>query len=222
MIVLFWLRKAPSAAKTYVANRVAETSQLTKLSTWRHVPTKDNPADMASRGVSADNIVNATLWWEGPTWIAQSAHEWPKSEFHLTEEHKAAIASESSPPIVLLARRPEPFLENGKGDLLPQSSSAHRLIRVTAWIIRFVSNIKKNATRAHGPLTAEEYVTAEVYSIRDEQKEHFAEEVSCLTEGAEVAIPKKSKLYGLNPFIEEGVLRARGRLERANLARDSI
>lgn len=222
MIVLYWLHKSPGTAKMYVANRIAETSELTRSCTWRHVPTKDNPADMASRGITASAIIDAKLWWEGPVWMSQSIDKWPKNELQLSEEHKASIASESSPPVVLLAHRPQPFLENENGDLLPQASSAHRLIRITAWVIRFANNAKKNAIRSSGPLTAEEYLTAESHWIRHEQRQHLTEEMDCPVEGGKMFIPKKSKLFGLNPFIQDGILRGKGRLEKSNLPYDSI
>ena len=40
---------------------------------WRHVPTAENPADLGSRGGS---VKKNYLWWNGPTWLANS-DEWP-------------------------------------------------------------------------------------------------------------------------------------------------
>ena len=52
-IVLAWLKNSPSKYKTFVANRVATVASLLPTSAWKHVPTLDNPADCASRGMSA-------------------------------------------------------------------------------------------------------------------------------------------------------------------------
>ena len=52
-IVLCWLRSHPSKFKPFVANRVSSTTRVLPPSAWHHVPTKENPADCASRGMSA-------------------------------------------------------------------------------------------------------------------------------------------------------------------------
>lgn len=50
-IALCWISGMPSRWKTFVANRVTEVQRLTNIKIWRHVPTKCNPADLASRGI---------------------------------------------------------------------------------------------------------------------------------------------------------------------------
>lgn len=40
----------PHKLKTFVSNRVAEIQEITQTHEWRHVPTQDNPADLASQG----------------------------------------------------------------------------------------------------------------------------------------------------------------------------
>ena len=52
-IVLCWLRSHPSRFKTFVANRISSATRVLPPSAWFHVPTEDNPADCASRGMSA-------------------------------------------------------------------------------------------------------------------------------------------------------------------------
>ncbi|XP_047020044.1 uncharacterized protein LOC124630274 isoform X2 [Helicoverpa zea] len=49
-IVLGWLRMSPNKLKTFVQNRTVEIHELTQDVQWRHVRTKENPADLASRG----------------------------------------------------------------------------------------------------------------------------------------------------------------------------
>ena len=53
-IVLAWLKRPPCTWSTFVANRVARILRKAEAATWRHVASEDNPADLASRGVTAE------------------------------------------------------------------------------------------------------------------------------------------------------------------------
>lgn len=60
-IVLTWIRAHPSRWKTFVANRVSAIQTQLPDAEWRHVPTSDNPADCASRGLLGDELLHHTL-----------------------------------------------------------------------------------------------------------------------------------------------------------------
>ena len=51
-VCLYWINSLPKAFKAYVANRASEIRRNTDASQWRHVPTADNPADVATRQIS--------------------------------------------------------------------------------------------------------------------------------------------------------------------------
>ena len=40
--------------------------------------TKENPADIASRGCTVQQIADNELWWKGPDWLQSPFSEWPK------------------------------------------------------------------------------------------------------------------------------------------------
>ncbi|GFT85110.1 integrase catalytic domain-containing protein [Trichonephila clavipes] len=69
MIVLTWLRKEPMDLKTFVQNRVAKIQELYNQ-LWRHVPSDQNPADLVSRGVDPDKLLQQNLWFNGPTFLS--------------------------------------------------------------------------------------------------------------------------------------------------------
>ena len=50
----------------FVANKVQEIRQHTEPHQWRYIESESNPADLASRGASARELINSTLWWHGP------------------------------------------------------------------------------------------------------------------------------------------------------------
>lgn len=71
-VVLAWLRCHPSRWKPFVANRVAAIQNKMPPERWRYVPTGDNPADLATRGVTPSELADLRLWWRGPRWLEDS------------------------------------------------------------------------------------------------------------------------------------------------------
>ncbi|GFY13197.1 uncharacterized protein TNCV_364441 [Trichonephila clavipes] len=70
IIVLAWLRKEPMDLKTFVQNRVAKIQELYPNQLWRHVPSDQNPADLVSRGVDPEKLLQQNLWFNGPTFLS--------------------------------------------------------------------------------------------------------------------------------------------------------
>lgn len=76
-VVLGWLRHPPGELKTFVGNRVEKIQKLTDVRHWRYARGDGNPADMLSRGVSAQELIASGLWWKGPPWLIKPLEEWP-------------------------------------------------------------------------------------------------------------------------------------------------
>ncbi|GFX27788.1 integrase catalytic domain-containing protein [Trichonephila clavipes] len=79
-IVLSWLSGHPRKWKTFVANRTSEIMEVLPTKHWRHVPSKENPADIASRGIDPKCLPDCKLWWQGPPWLRLETSSWPKAE----------------------------------------------------------------------------------------------------------------------------------------------
>lgn len=102
-ITLAWIKQSPHQLKTFVANRVAEIQTSTSGCSWRHVRSNDNPADIASRGVDAAELINNNLWWLGPPWLVFDPIGWPGSqatEIELTDTDKHEIEAEKKAPLI--------------------------------------------------------------------------------------------------------------------------
>ena len=65
--VLHWIT-SKKPLTTLAQNRVKEITE-TKDMSFRYVVTSQNPADLATRGISARDLDKCELWWHGPKWL---------------------------------------------------------------------------------------------------------------------------------------------------------
>jgi len=139
MIVLGWLRQHPSTWKTYVTNHVSEIQTSLPSVSWNHVPSKDNPADCASRGLSAMALTAHELWWNGSSWLRNDSANWPKHnpatsmDIAITKK----ISAEARQVTVLYVDCINEW------DLPHRYSRWTRLVRITAYVFRFVANLRR-------------------------------------------------------------------------------
>ena len=59
MIALGWLRGRPERWNVFVSHRVSQIQELTCAENWRHCRSEDNPADLLTRGVFAEQLVTS-------------------------------------------------------------------------------------------------------------------------------------------------------------------
>lgn len=211
-IVLGWLKTAPNMLKTFVSSRVSEIQDLTEKCEWRHVSTKNNPADVLSRGVFPKQILSLDFWWEGPSFLRESEESWPMSIVKLenlpeVRSHKKVFS--------LVSTEFDSFL-------FDKLSSFSKLVRVIAWAWRFCQNCRfkiKKEKCLRGSLSTRELRESEILLIKLSQQVSFPEEYRCLESGKQ--LKAKSSLLSLNPFLDkEGVLRVGGRLRKSNFNLD--
>ena len=132
LITLQWIRGHPSRWKTFVANRVSEIQDLCPPVHWRYVPSKDNPADCASRGLNADELCNFKLWWNGPSWLQQGTSSPPQPRM----DHNAqkTVDEEQRKNVCMISRPATDTLS----ELFPFSSLT-KIKRVAALVFRFIN-----------------------------------------------------------------------------------
>lgn len=51
-----------------------------------YVKTYENPADIVSRVCSLSQIIDSSLWRNGPEWLQAEKSEWPKTNWNLTKD----------------------------------------------------------------------------------------------------------------------------------------
>ncbi|XP_067040969.1 uncharacterized protein [Acropora muricata] len=220
--VLWWLRNASRRFKPFVANRVAEIQSLTSSNQWRYVSTENNPADLATRGVIASGLACSEIWWQGPKFLKKPESEWPENliqasssshkEFRSRGRFSKAETNKGQESTLIAAT----INESRDWRLNPQRfSSWTRLLRVHAWVSRFLDNccLSKDQ-RITGELTTDEIRNAENQIIAQAQQQAFPDEYRMLAQGKN--LPHSSKLLQLRPVLDEDELvRCNGRLRYA-------
>lgn len=76
-VALTWIKSPASRWKPFVANRASQIQSLTDVSIWNYVPGDCNPADLATRDLSPQQLRESTLWKNGPDWLAEDSSFWP-------------------------------------------------------------------------------------------------------------------------------------------------
>ncbi|XP_054724195.1 uncharacterized protein LOC129234242 [Uloborus diversus] len=206
-ICLCWIRGSFREWKQFVANRICLIQDLTSPSMWKFCPGLMNPADKLTRGESLSLLKNDSVWWRGPKWLASPSDEWPLQKQYCSND--AAKVELLKVSVNTVVSSYSPVLK------VNDFSNFKKLLRVTAWVLRFISKSRKLSIEK-GPLSAIELQEAEAMWIKTVQWEVFREEIQRLQKNQQIS--KSSKIYSLSPYLDEtGVLRVRGRLKEAPL-----
>ncbi|XP_066598839.1 uncharacterized protein [Prorops nasuta] len=93
-VALAWIAKQPVHWKTFVANRVSYIQTHLPEASWHHVTNKLNPAELCSRGASAQQLSEDSLWWHGPAFLREPIVN-PVQVFETMEEsRKVALTAQ--------------------------------------------------------------------------------------------------------------------------------
>ena len=135
--VLYWIRGCSRKFKPFVANRVGEIQSLTDPEQWRHVPTKQNPADLLTRGLSVSTLIDEESWWKGPAFLMQEETGWPEKKIGIKKEADIEVRKQYQEH-----SQERSFLSTMTEDRLDPTrySSWTRLTRVSATVNCFLEN----------------------------------------------------------------------------------
>ena len=208
MNVLYWIRNRSRQFKTFVANRVGEIQDSTNPNQWRYVPSKTNPADIASRGTTVKDLSSNKMWWEGPSFIMQGEEQWPQTKLQEPKEREEKRKTK----IVEICNLTNTE-SNDESHLNPvRYSNWVRLVRVQTYVQRFINNCRvPPEERKTGELTVNEMKDEETKIVKKAQQEAFGEEIKMLRRKNQ--LPKNNSLNNVNPVLDDdGLLRSCGRL----------
>ncbi|GFU93784.1 integrase catalytic domain-containing protein [Trichonephila clavipes] len=206
-IALAWIKTEPHKLKTFVSNRVAEIQALSKDYHWKHVSSKNNPADLISRGCNVDELLKNEMCFSGPDLQTDQYEDnqlFPYPFYR--DELKCAVTLSMTE-----------CSSNFYDELFNVTNNFIKLIRIFSFIFRFINNIKaKESCNKEKYLTVVEIKRSTEFLAKIAQLSEFKGEIDALKKGKGVS--KTSKLRALDPFLDENsLLRVGGRLSNADL-----
>ena len=204
-----------------------EICRLTKPAQWNYCPTESNPADICSRGSMTSKLITNQLWWRGPDFLGGEKEQWPSLKMISVK-----VTSNDSDPRIALKKGNCNNSKNQHGNsvlvniasgevtsekrlnldcVIPLENfiSLQRLMRVTAYVLRFVSNLKQSKMRKEltdGDVTQEKMDQARELWIKEVQGSVYNDKVK----------------VSLSLFSDDkGILRCGGRLKNAPIPYDA-
>ncbi|XP_062533722.1 uncharacterized protein LOC134202737 [Armigeres subalbatus] len=213
--VLSWLRANHRRYKQFVACRIGELITTTDVEDWRWVPSKENPADIATKWGNGPDLKANSAWFKGPAFLQLAESEWP------VQRTLTSPTEEELRPCFVHGT----VQTTGGLMELDRFSQLKRAIRSIAYVYRFISNIKKKLARQElfvGPLSSEELRKGESLLIRETQWQCFPDEMVILKSNQtkppneRIYVGKSSALYQLCPILDEqGIIRMDSRIAEA-------
>ena len=153
--VLHWMN-SHKPLPVFVQNRLKEIKSHKDIK-FRYVTTTQNPADLATRGVSAEALIDNQLWWHGPSWLSDDETKWPSWDFQQIDDNTLdQMAKQAGSPQIMYETPALIEMENKREHSVKpvapfelnekNYSCLTRLLRVTAWALRFILKVKKKST----------------------------------------------------------------------------
>ena len=231
-IVLWQLRIKQGDLRQYEARRVAHC--LHSGFTFRKIDTKQNVADLFSRGATVDQI-KSPFYQKGPPFLEMDEHLWnlPKQDnipddFTQGMNTQATIHLNTKPvttenPALYIKLKPGNLqvATDAKGNILTHARldryyhTLRKLLSVTSHIIKYTNNLRTTPSPNYST-NLQTTDAAMNYWLTVVQKEQLHEQLKQLK--SNYPLKKIDKLRHLNPYInDKGLISLSGRLQTTDL-----
>ena len=227
-IVLFWLGKKPETLIPFVHNRIVKIKQCNYK--FAYINTLHNPADIASRGATVQELTKNKLWLHGPDFWQLDKKEWPLptkdfNKLNIVEGLKASTVFS-----YLMITRPKlssPAKNQPKNapinfervPIVQFYSNYEQMLRKVAFLYYVMDKFRHHKKQGNSQTIMFDEVLnpnfrsyldrAKTYLIQNAQLSAYKKEIQCLNKQQD--IPFNSPLKKLNPFLDAGILKVGGR-----------
>ena len=204
---LYWIKGLNKEWKIFVENRVQEIRKLIKPELWSHCPGKENPADIPTRKSNISKLANRSEWWYGPEWLRYK--DLPcfdrLKEVDVPQDCLNELRIHSSPETSTLISTVDDVPNIQEIITMDRFSDYGRILRVAAYVLRFIENCRNKDSRKSNELTAAEISKAERIFIVQAQSSFEGQYLGKLEKQLGVFKDK------------DGLLRCKGRLNNSSL-----
>ena len=219
-VVIGYLRNETKRFHVFVANRVQVIRDLTDIHNWHYVDTKVNPADLASRGASPDELEMNPMWLQGPEFLRQTENLAYTDPPELSPEDPELKKSTVLNSTIKMCET------NFLLERLTRFSQWKSILRAVAVLTRLKNRLKKRLAkkgsphvREYIPASTTELDEAEMVVLKMMQDKDYADDIDELRKKASQSMTTKSTRFKkLDAFIDDReMLRVGGRLKRSSL-----
>uniref|UniRef100_A0A7I4Y532 Integrase catalytic domain-containing protein n=1 Tax=Haemonchus contortus TaxID=6289 RepID=A0A7I4Y532_HAECO len=229
-IVLGWIKSPPNSQTVgvLVANRLKELRSIINnleengaITLFGHVPTMSNPADCATRGLTAAGC-KEHIWWNGPQLMHGSITQILKENdmFPVTrqEDEVEDLDTENATTTLIALRKSE--MEEPTLFHLSRFNNLHKVQRVVVYVLRFIRRLLQ-----HLPSTRIDAILETIPALRTASLKHeltgleLREAKKCIIKDHQKAMVDEHRINSQKDLNikpdHDGILRCYGRLEHA-------
>ena len=204
-VVLAYISSEAKRFHVFVANRVQTIRQISNPCQWHYISTEMNPADIASRGLSAAELMTSS-WFSGPSFLWDKELITPE-----TQIHELRVGD----PEVRMSTVLNTVKENESSNIIDHFSHLSNWPKLVGAISR-LRRVARNRKGDQELSTPRERQDTEHFIVKLLQEKSFSTEVKLLQQNSKV--PNNSKISNLCPFLDEnGILRVGGRLCKTHM-----
>ena len=207
-IVLHWIH-SDKKLPLFVENRVKTIREI-GFDAIKYCPSKDNPADLITRGITYKELSNSTLWKYGPTWLPQG--DWPICDMFMVADNP----TDTQPSIETVNTHTQQQNANIDSIMdIKRFGSLDKLHRVTAYVLRFINALLHRQRYTTKHLTIPELRQAKQHWLKATQQANYSRELHALEKGDTQRIPLVRQLKLI--LDSDGLVRCGGRLQNADI-----
>lgn len=168
MSVLRFIANTQTRFNPFVANRLALIQDATNIDQQHYVYTKQNPADLDSRGTTIDKFRSSMQWFHGPEFLWKVVESWQDNSSSKTSDLSVSDDPDIRGVGTVCAVQSKSLF--GFDRLIEHFSDLKRLIQVVALFIRAIDQYKTK----HNKLSLESIRNEKSTGKKIEQRSTFS------------------------------------------------
>jgi hypothetical protein len=211
-IVLGYIHNDAKRFQTFVANRLSQIHDISKVPQWQYVRTDKNPADIASRGVISTTELCDSKWFSGPSFL------WNNDVGVMHEAAEKFVVNPSDPELrktaVTLKTESKQSLSGLEQSIIEISNRSSSWTKTRFNVAAMLNILSISSFKTAGKVTSDQYQTATTQIIKAIQKSYFSGELRSLSSGQ--SVDKSSSLQKLDCYVDQdGIIRVGGRMKHS-------